>query len=127
DETSTHAEDIVEQIDALLDATGRKVDADGADWAKAESFVSDLDAEEPALRMAAANVLGEIGSRDAVRPLLERLEDPNPRVRARVARALGKIGDPAAAGSLVNHLQQEPLGVRREVAEAAATERLRER
>ncbi|MFW6385041.1 MAG: HEAT repeat domain-containing protein [Halodesulfurarchaeum sp.] len=108
----------LDRIDVLLEALGREVDIEGAEWAVAETFVSDLGAEEPTLRMAAANVLGKIGSSNAVGPLLERLDDPNPRVRARVARALGKIGDPTAAGALVEHLDGEPIGVRREVADA---------
>ncbi len=108
----------LEQIDLLLDALGLDVEDDAADWAKAESFVQDLDADEAALRMAAANVLGMMGSKNAVQPLLDHLDDPNPRVRARIGRALGKIGDQSAASGLVAHLSGEPVGVRREVADA---------
>lgn len=106
------------RIDALIEALGRDVDSDAAGWAVAENFVADLSTEEPTLRMAAANVLGEIGSSKSIQPLIERLDDPNPRVRARVARALGKIGDPSAAGPLVEHLSGEPVGVGREIADA---------
>ncbi|MFB6081562.1 MAG: HEAT repeat domain-containing protein [Halanaeroarchaeum sp.] len=108
----------LEAVDALLTALGRDVPQEAATWAKAETFVSDLSADAPELRMASANVLGQIGSDNAVRPLVAALEDPDPRVRARVARALGQIGDPAAAGALVEHLQGEPLPVKREVADA---------
>lgn len=105
-------------VDALLEAMGRKIPQGAADWKKAETFVEDLSADAPALRMAAANVLGQLENENAVRPLVATLDDPDPRVRARVARALGRIGDPSAAGALVEHLHGEPLGVRREVAEA---------
>jgi len=108
----------LEEIDVLLEALGLEVDDDSAEWAKAESFVSDLDAEEPALRMAAANVLGVMGSKNAVQPLVEHLDDSNPKVRARIARALGKLEDPSASDRLVEHLSGEPVGVRREVADA---------
>ncbi|WP_259517254.1 HEAT repeat domain-containing protein [Halanaeroarchaeum sp. HSR-CO] len=108
----------LEAINALLAALGRDVPDSGADWAKAETFVRDLNAEAPELRMAAANVLGQIGSENAVRPLVAALEDADPRVRARVARAIGQIRNPTAAGALVDHLHGEPLPVRREVADA---------
>jgi HEAT repeat protein len=108
----------LEAINALLSALGREVPSKAADWAKAETFVSDLTAEAPELRMAAANVLGQIGSENAVRPLVSTLTDSDPRVRARVARAIGQIGDPAAAGALVDHVHGEPLPVRREAADA---------
>lgn len=108
----------LEAINALLTALGREVPTNAADWAKAETFVSDLTADAPELRMAAANVLGQIGSENAVRPLVSTLSDSDPRVRARVARAIGQIGDPSAAGALVDHLHGEPLPVRREAADA---------
>ena len=105
-------------IDGLLEALGRDLPGDGADWAKAEGFVTDLGANAPELRMAAANVLGTLENDNAVKPLVEALDDPDPRVRARIVRALGRIGDPRAAGALVEHLHGEPLPVRREVADA---------
>ncbi|MFW5924225.1 MAG: HEAT repeat domain-containing protein [archaeon] len=108
----------LDAINALLTALGRDVPENSADWAKAETFVSDLSADAPELRMAAANVLGKIGSENAVRPLVSALDDTDARVRARVARALGQIADPSAAGALVEHLHGEPLPVRREAADA---------
>lgn len=108
----------LDAVDGLLEALGRDIPADAADWAKAESFVEDLSADAPELRMAAANVLGRLENENAVRPLMQALEDSDPRVRARVARALGRIDDPSAAGALVDHLHGEPLPVRREVADA---------
>jgi len=105
-------------IDGLLEALGQDVPEDAADWAKAESFVKNLSADAPELRMAAANVLGRLENENAVRPLVSALDDPDPRVRARIARALGQIGDPGAAAALIEHLHGEPLPVRREVADA---------
>jgi HEAT repeat protein len=107
-----------DEIDGLLDALGRDLPGEGADWAKAERFVKDLAADAPELRMAAANVLGKLENDNAVKPLVEALDDADPRVRARIVRALGRIGDPRAAGALVDHLHGEPLPVRREVADA---------
>ena len=108
----------LDAINGLLEALGRDVPRDAADWAKAETFVEDLGASAPELRMAAANVLGSLENENAVGPLVSALDDADPRVRARVARALGRIGDPSAAGALVEHLHGEPLPVRREVADA---------
>ncbi|MFP4530462.1 MAG: HEAT repeat domain-containing protein [Halodesulfurarchaeum sp.] len=108
----------LDAVNGLLEALGRDVPEDAADWAKAESFVEDLTAAAPELRMAAANVLGLLENENAVGPLVNALDDPDSRVRARVARAIGRIGDPSAAGALVDHLHGEPLGVRREIADA---------
>lgn len=109
----------LEAIESLLRALGKDVANDGAQWAQAESFVSDLSDDEPELRMAAANVLGQLGNSTAARPLAQRLEvEPDPRVRARIIRALGRVGEPAVAGVLVHSLHGEPLTIRREAADA---------
>lgn len=109
----------LEAVEALLSALGRDVDGEQAGWAQAESFVRDLTADEPELRMAAANVLGQLANENATRPLVARLEtEGDPRVRARIVRALGRIGEPAAAGVLVECLRGEPHQIRRESADA---------
>jgi HEAT repeat protein len=96
------------------------VDADGADWVRAEAFVETLSADRPELRMAAANALRRLGDAGALPALVETLDDPEPRVRARVARACGAIGDEAAADALAARLD-DPVGpVRREAADALA-------
>jgi len=96
------------------------VEADGADWVRAEAFVETLSADRPELRMAAANALRGLGDAGALPALVETLDDPNPRVRARVARACGAIGDEAAADALAARLD-DPVGrVRREAADALA-------
>jgi len=96
------------------------VEADGADWVRAEAFVETLSADRPELRMAAANALRRLGDSGALPALIETLDDPNPRVRARVARACGAIGDERAADALGSRLD-DPVGrVRREAADALA-------
>jgi HEAT repeat protein len=58
-----------------------------------------------ALRRArAAEVLGNLGRRDAVPALVTLLADPDPDVRGVAARALGRIADPAAAAALLRSL-----------------------
>lgn len=109
-------QDAVEQLIAAM--TDREIDTDGADWAKADAFVGALGADEPEMRMAAATVLGRIGSNRATAALLKRLGDPNPRVRARIARAIGRLGDPRAVEPLAARMGEEPVAVRREIAEA---------
>lgn len=109
----------LDAIEALLRALGRDVDAGASRWAQAETFVEDLRDAEPELRMAAANVLGQIGGTETARPLATRLEtEPDPRVRARIVRALGRIGEPTASGVLVDCLHGEALPIRREAADA---------
>lgn len=58
--------------------------------------------DNPFLRRAAAQALGQIGSREAVPALIETLNDPRAGddVRREAARALGVIGDAAAALAL---------------------------
>lgn len=56
------------------------------------------------VRAGAAEALGEIGSRTAVKDLLSRLEDSAEVVVRDAAHALGKIGDPTAAPVLTKAL-----------------------
>lgn len=108
-----------DRVEQLIEAmTGQDLQADGADWAKADVFVKVLRAPEPEMRMAAATVLGRIGSTRATAALLKQLGDPEPRVRARVARALGRIGDPQAVEPMMKRVRDDDVTVRREVAEA---------
>lgn len=108
-----------EAVEKLIVAmTGEEFEAEGADWAKADVFIGALGADEAEMRMAAATVLGRIGSNRATAALLKRLGDPNPRVRARIARALGRLGDPRAVEPLATRMADEPIAVRREIAEA---------
>ncbi|MFB6195015.1 MAG: HEAT repeat domain-containing protein [Haloplanus sp.] len=96
------------------------VDADGADWVRAEAYVKTLSADRDELRMAAANALRRLGDASTLPALTDTLDDPNPRVRARAARACGAIGDERAAPALAERLD-DPVGpVRREAADALA-------
>ncbi|MBE3561292.1 MAG: HEAT repeat domain-containing protein, partial [Ktedonobacteraceae bacterium] len=65
----------------------------------------------PALRENAVHILGIIGDRSAVPPLVEALKDPILAVRIQAAKALGHIGDPAAIPALITtlHSADEPL------------------
>ena len=64
-------------------------------------------------RMRAVDILGEIGDKRAVEPLIEALEDENKHVRLASVVALGKIGDRRAVESLIEALRSKEL---REVA-----------
>lgn len=57
------------------------------------------------LRSTAAFILGEIGDKRAVKPLIYRLEDREWQVRAVAAGALGKIGDERAVEPLTKVLK----------------------
>jgi HEAT repeat protein len=97
------------------------VDADGADWLRAEAFVGTLSADRPELRMAAANALRRLGDPAALPALIEALDDPHPGVRARAARACGAVGDDRAAPALAARLDDGAGSVRRDAADALAT------
>lgn len=75
------------------------------------------------IRTKAAEVLGDIGDKRAVKPFLEVLskkkkKDRNRFVRGRVIEALGKIGDLRAVEALFNALDDETLFVRQKAEEA---------
>jgi HEAT repeat protein len=94
------------------------LDDGAAEWVRAKAYMQALEAGVPELRMAAANVLGDLGLADSVSALAERFEDPDPRVRARAARACGQISDPRATKPLRSLLGDPQAGVRREAADA---------
>ncbi|WP_134672099.1 HEAT repeat domain-containing protein [Halorussus marinus] len=102
-------------IGALSD---EEVPTEGAEWARAEALVDLLSADQPELRMAAANALGRLGNRAGTKALIGRLGDPDTRVRARAARAIGRIGDPRAVSALRKALGDETVDVRREAADS---------
>lgn len=106
----------VEQLIAAI--VGEEVQGSRAEWARAEELTDALTSPQPELRMAAANVLGRIGSRSATEDLIRQLSDEDPRVRARVARALGRLEDKRAVSHLAERRTDEEVDVRRETAEA---------
>jgi hypothetical protein len=59
------------------------------------------------VRVQAALVLGKLGNRTAVEPLIKALADVNKTVRAIAAQALGQIADSAAADPLRDLLKRE--------------------
>ncbi|WP_238010271.1 HEAT repeat domain-containing protein [Dactylosporangium sp. AC04546] len=62
---------------------------------------SQLKRRDPVVRAQAAEVLGNLGRRDALLPLCDLLGDPDPDVRVVAARALGRIGDVGATQPLL--------------------------
>jgi HEAT repeat protein len=83
-------------------------------------LVSLLEHHKTRLRWSAADLLGKIGNRCAVRPLIQALQDPHWLVRLHAAKALGRIGDPAAISHLVTAMSDPSPYVRRRVVTALA-------
>lgn len=67
-------------------------------------LLTDVDSE---VRLFAANLLGDIKDKGAVRHLCNALRDPDVNVRMASAEALGKIGSPDAIDSLMAATQDE--------------------
>jgi HEAT repeat protein len=66
-----------------------------------------------AVRVAVAGVLGDLGDRRAVGPLIDALaRDRSADVRSRAAKSLGKLGDPTAVQPLINALKKSGGEVR---------------
>lgn len=72
-----------------------------------ESVASLLMEENPDVRRFAADILGFIGDRRGVSPLIEALDDPNPNVRSSAANSLGMIGDRRGMKPLIDRLEAE--------------------
>jgi HEAT repeat protein len=74
-----------------------------------------------AVRQAAVESLGTIGSTDATLAVARLLEDTEPMVRLSAARALGQIGDPRGVAAVIRALEStnEPAVVRSLVAALA--------
>ncbi len=62
------------------------------------------DKDHPGIREAAAKALGELGDKEALRPLLEKLSDKDLRVHTAAAKALGELGDKRAVEPLLEEL-----------------------
>ena len=75
-----------------------------------------LRSSDPVERTAAARILGNIGDRRAVGPLISVLKDEHPQVRMNAVTALRWIGDPRAAEPLIAVLKDEDEGVQRDAA-----------
>ena len=70
------------------------------------------------LRFFAVQLLGFSGSKEAVEPLIEALDDPDPLVRAEVCRSLEDLRAKAARAALTARLQDMDAGVREAAREA---------
>jgi len=71
----------------------------------------------PEIRQQIARALGEIGSAEAVEPLIQALRDEDESVRAAAANALGRIGDARAVEPLIQALRDSNWRVRAAAAE----------
>ena len=69
----------------------------------------------------AAVILGEMGAKEAVEPLMKTLEDPTCVVRREVISSLGKLKDPKSAAIVGKDLYNDSADVRAAAAEALAT------
>ena len=67
-------------------------------------------------RVDAVQLLGVIGTADAVDPLVLALHDPHSRVRTMAAEALGKLDDPRAQTALIAALRDDASRVREQAA-----------
>lgn len=70
------------------------------------------------VRANAAEALGKIQSREAVIPLIERLEDSDAEVRWKAAEALGRIGEDESLEPLIYALNDSDGDVRKQAARA---------
>jgi HEAT repeat protein len=83
-------------------------------------LVERLGAEQADLRLASAQVLGEIRERRTVPALTARLADPDPNVRAAAAEALARVGGGEAAGALLAALDSDDETLRLSAVEGLA-------
>lgn len=75
-------------------------------------LLSELRSKNPEVRRDAANQLGAMRARGAIRALAEALDDKESSVREAAAFALGQISDPAAIGLLIPLLADPESDVR---------------
>jgi HEAT repeat protein len=79
---------------------------EGLDSVRAERVLTmALLDSRPALREAAASILGLLGRATTTPALIGALHDPEPSVQRESAKALGRTGNPAAVPALLNLLQ----------------------
>ena len=79
------------------EAVGRVLDRLGA----VEAARRQIRSRRAVVRAEAGEFLGESGSPEAVRDLLDLLHDPDPKVRWAAARGLGRLGHPSAVAPLL--------------------------
>jgi HEAT repeat protein len=77
------------------------------------SLITALRDVKPSVRQLAAEALGDIGSKDAVAPLIEVVTADQSGARPEAIGALGKIGDPAAIDPIIAALRATSVAVRK--------------
>ena len=85
---------------------------------RVDYFLKQLAAAGFKVRLQAAYILGTLGDKRALSPLVKALDDAHYAVRGAVAIALGALGDPTAIESLVKAAADEEAWVRAEVMKA---------
>lgn len=83
-----------------------------------EHIVNELNDRSPALRVAAADIIGELKIERGVKPLLGLLNDKNPKVRMSAVKALGLLGDRLAIEPLIKALKDKDKDVQKSAANA---------
>lgn len=78
-----------------------------------EPLIARLQSAAPAVRVAAASLLGRLGDRRAIPALIRALDTADAELCTTAAAALGSIGDPAASDALVGLFAHPGAGVRR--------------
>lgn len=84
------------------------------------SLISALKDSKPSIRQLAASALGDVGSKDAVAPLIELVTKDQSGARPEAIEALGKIGDPAAIAPILSTLRTASVAVRKRAIGALA-------
>ncbi len=77
------------------------------------SLVSSLKDNRPSIRQLAAEALGDIGSKEAVAPLIELISTDQSGARPEAIEALGKIGDPKAIAPILSAMRSGSVAVRK--------------
>jgi HEAT repeat protein len=81
-------------------------------------LIHELNGQDRAVRLRAAEALGWTKSPRAVEPLIEALHDPDPAVRFTAASSLGTLKDRRAVAPLIAALQDRASSVRHEAIQA---------
>jgi HEAT repeat protein len=77
------------------------------------SLTGALKDNRPLVRQLAAEALGDIGSKQAVQPLLDLVASDSSGARAEAVEALGKIGDPSAIPAILGATRTGSMAVRK--------------
>ena len=102
------------ELDELVDAGEADPDTRWAvrealdDAGATAGLIHDLSSDSADRRRITAERLGAMRVREAVEPLIDRLQDPDPGVRIKAAGALGRIGDQRAVHALKRSLIWDP-------------------